>query len=188
VDLDGDADPGAAGNHTVQRLGAFLHHEVGHGPHHRGVVALAATDEVGLRLHRIEHAHQRGVVGRRHRHPRIQGRVPPQREPVHGDPAPVDADHGLGGGQPPNERQQLPMVGVSAGPIRIERPAGVGARDEHPGVVPAAVLVDPLRSLHPCGRLRVHRACGRVPQRFLVDPAPLQQRPHGSHMHRLSVV
>src|SRR5215467_14879650 len=53
VDLDRDADPLAPDEHTVERFRALLHHQVGRRLHHRGVVTLAPTDHVGLRLHRV---------------------------------------------------------------------------------------------------------------------------------------
>ena len=44
------------------------------------------------RASRRARATSAGWSARRDRHPRVQRRVRPQRQPVHGDPAPVDAD------------------------------------------------------------------------------------------------
>ena len=109
------------------------------------------------------------------------GSRPPQREPVHGDAAAVDADHRL---LPRSRRTNGTSAdGADATAIGTNRAATRrGARDEHPGVVPAAVLVDPAgpargRRLGIGGRATVFRSAASVTPPRCNSPAPPARAP-----------
>ena len=154
--------------------------------------ALAPADEVRLRAHRVDaRSHQRGV-GRSPptAQPRVHRRVRPQRQPVHGDAAAVDPDHGLGAGEPHERAAAAPMVRVRPR-IGTSRAASRRARSRRASPRGSRCSLGRHRRGGPhAGARPRHPSAAPAGFRSASSSSPPRRssRPHRPHVHRLAVV
>ena len=152
---------------------------------------VSATDEVGLRAHRAGRAGDLpagvGRIGHR-QGAHTSSPAPDSGSPCTGIPQPSTPRTGSAPASARTSGRTRRWCGCDARAIGLQRPPRAHARQQHPGVVAAAILEHRRRRAHPGRGVGIRRPPRRVAQRTLVEIAAPQQPAHRTDVDGLAVV